>query len=480
MSTKSISLLAAVLAALAVPATASVKFHSNSVKYRDTSKKPASGRSGSASVMARALVNPDGSADLELTTGSFDPPHATGNIDKVQIKSQSTGTINDNHLVNDGTYTTHLDAAGRGERIELRAHVSGINGRNSDVVALTEMAKLRPDLAVTGINVPPSVVAGSPSMLSASIQELNGDMGARADCVLRVNGATADSATGIWVDAGGSVSCSFLHTFATPGSARVEVALRNVRPGDYDEGNNALETTVTVTSEQGMQRWAAGSYETELRYDTINEASWGYHSEYHQAGWTNSTYFVAVWGENLDFSTLHASYVEKTDDTTLVEKRDIPLERDDSYFWGNPRGQCMVSITDELSAVICQRPYIPAEDRYDIERPAFINPMFERRAGDVTYLSREWGYPSPDGGTYVRNEDAGGFTYGNQTRLGSRMSLEVEISDATHQYAERPSYALRTQETQEDSPWQCWNDYWCGEWHFWKRDVSGGQTSPGY
>ncbi|HEX7833708.1 MAG TPA: hypothetical protein VF787_28905 [Thermoanaerobaculia bacterium] len=451
------SVSAAIVAAiLTLPTNAAVKFHSNSVKYKDSGLKPATGRSGSATLQARALVGKDQQIALELTTGSFDPAQSRGNIDKVQLKAKSIGTINDNHLSNDGTYTVMLTHAGRGETINITAHVSGIDGRRTDVVSVSEVAKLRPDLKVTSLSVPPDVVVGSPTMINATIVELNGETGARATCALRVDGTTVDSASNIWVDAGGVVSCSFLHTFQTAGSARVEVALRNVEPGDYDIVNNTLtKLTNVIAPTQRMARWSGGASEAETHSYSHYQSTWGYHSIFKSDGWQNDSSFSAIWEENLDLSTLRASYVEKTDNITLVELRNMPLRRDDSVFMGHGAGQCMVGITEAISAVICQRGAI--DDPY-MPRPKYINPMFSRRAGDVTYLSREWGKPTPESpdGDYVKN-DSGRDTYGNQTRLGATGSIQVEISDATHRYAEHPTYTFESRTQTFEQPYQCYN-----------------------
>lgn len=481
MNAKKLTILAAVLAAFVFPATAStVKFHKNAIKYKDAGKKHASGRSGSATVQARALVNRDHTADLQLTTGSFDPAASRGNIDKVQIKSQSTGTINDNRLRNDGTYSINLKGVDRGQPVEVHAHVSGIDGRKTDVVKLTETAKLRPDLSVTALSVAPTVVTGLPAIIDAAVRELNGDVGARANCQLRVNGTVVDSAEGIWVDAAGTVSCSFRYIFRTVGTARVEVALANVQPGDYDSGNNILRKDVTVANDAiGMQRWSAGSEELESTYDYVTEASWGYHMDMHQSGWTNFTAFDAIWSENLDLATLKVSYVEKTDGTAVIDLRNMPLKRDDTAFQGSGGGQCMVGLTELMTVSVCQRAARTGQPWE--QRPAFINPRFLRRAGDVTYISHEWGKPDPNmpDGTYIKNEHTRTKT-GKQVRLGSTVSLEVEVSDATRRYAERPTYTLRSERRDFDDPWRCWNNYWCGEAHYRSTLKWGRATSPGY
>ncbi|HEY0372607.1 MAG TPA: hypothetical protein VGD79_11435, partial [Thermoanaerobaculia bacterium] len=456
------------------------QFHSNSIKYRDTSKPHATGRSGSATLAARALVNADGTADLQLTTGAFDPSSSRGNIDKVQLKSQSTRTIKDNHLTNDGTYAIHLDAVNRGQILNVQAHVSGIDGRRTDVVAVSEAAKLRPDLTVTSINAPGTALVNSPTLLSATVAELNGDLGARADCTLRVNGTTAATARGIWVDAGSTVSCSFLYTFANTGTANVEISARNVAPGDWDATNNAARVSVNVTSgELDMVRWAAASGESEWRSVNIADANWGYHSESRGSGWENNTYFSALWNELLDINTIHASYVESWDGETMIELRNMQLKRDDRAFQGHGPGQCMVGVSAQISAVICQRPAMN-EEPYGPNRPAIVNPMFERRAGDVTYFQGEWGYDGP-GGKYIENVYEGRDTYGLQTRLGTNIALEVIVGDATHTYVERPSYTVQHIRTQDEvSPRRCPNNYWCFEGSFYKSDKAGSETSPNF
>lgn len=476
---KAFPLLAALLTAVTLPLSAGVKFESNAVKYKDSGLRPATGRSGSATLQGRTLIDSSGVAELQLTTGSFDPASSIGSIDKVQIKSESGGTINDNHLTSDGTYSVTLEGVSRGETIDVTAHVSGIDGRRTDIVSLTETAKLRPDLTVTGITLPATIGTDFPTMIDATLRELNGDVGARANCVLRVNGADVDSAEGIWIDAGGSVSCSFLHTFEAAGMATIEVALTNVNPGDYDGENNLLRRVVNVLDTLDMGRWSATAEETETDNWSVIDTSWGYHREYQSHGWTSSSSFSANWAENLDLNTLKASYVEKTDGVTIVELRDLALVRSNGA--GGSGTQCLIQFTEEMTVRICQhpgqagRPGRPA-------RPKFINPLFSRRAGDATYISKEWGKPTPDApddGAYVRNE-SGRTTTGVRTRLGSSMQFEIEISDATHYYAERPEFPLQTTVTREEAPRSCSDNGWCSESSVQRTIKYGGTSSPGF
>src|SRR5207249_119724 len=116
--------------------------HPNSEKYRDSGFQPATGRSGSASVSTRALLDKAGTTDVEATAVHF-----------------------------------------------------------------------RPDLVASRLDAPAQAPVGAAVNLQGFILERNGEVGARADCVLYVDGAAADRATGIWVDAGGMVACAMTHVF---------------------------------------------------------------------------------------------------------------------------------------------------------------------------------------------------------------------------------------------------------------------------
>ncbi|HEX7831407.1 MAG TPA: hypothetical protein VF787_17250, partial [Thermoanaerobaculia bacterium] len=69
---------------------------------------------------------------------------------------------------------------------------------------------------------------------------------------------------------------------------------------------------------------------------------------------------------------------------------------------------------------------------------------------------------------------------GNQTRLGATGSIEVEISDATHRYAEHPTYTFESRTQTFEQPYQCYNSYWCRESTWSQMQKWGGATSPGY
>jgi hypothetical protein len=154
----------------------------NSQKYRDNGLKK------------------DGNTFLELTTGDLDNPAAApGNISKVQVKLlRNNGTTvyeNYNNLEVGGYFTQSLPNMFRRQPLQLQANVRGIDPTRTDGVTIAEQIKLRPDPVADRLTGPAQAFVNTTVNLEAVIREANGDSGARADCVLYVNGAETDRAT---------------------------------------------------------------------------------------------------------------------------------------------------------------------------------------------------------------------------------------------------------------------------------------------
>ncbi|HKD90375.1 MAG TPA: hypothetical protein VKB56_00685, partial [Terriglobales bacterium] len=246
-----IAVAAAALTTTAAAQTGKPKLIKNSVKYSDLGSHPVTGRSGSAMLTGSALINKDLTADIDLTSSSVvNRAVAAGNIAKVQLKvSGNSGTpilVNNWNGLTGGSYF-HQNVTGlaRGQYFQIQGNITGINGARTDVVTFGQKAALRPDLMVSGIS-PSTGMANTPINITAVVQELNGDTGAWANCVLYVNNTFADQASGIWVDAGGTVSCMFTpRSFPTPGTYNLKVAVESVTPADYDTSNNSATATIT-------------------------------------------------------------------------------------------------------------------------------------------------------------------------------------------------------------------------------------------
>lgn len=221
----------------------------NSQKYSDTGVKPATGRSGSATLEVRALLGSDGQTVLEASTGSLAGGTSVGDIDKAQVKllAGGTTTLNYNKL-SGGYWTESYGGLVPGDAIQVQANVSGIDGKRTNVITVQTEVALRPNLAVGPVTGPATAPPSFEVAFSAPVSETNGDVGARADCVLTVDGLQVDEAEGIWVDAGGTVSCLFRYSFDAPGTYEVGIAAENVDPEDWDTSDNAAATSITIQS----------------------------------------------------------------------------------------------------------------------------------------------------------------------------------------------------------------------------------------
>jgi len=226
----------------------------SSKHYRESGVGNATGRSGSAHVTARALLSKDGSATVEVTTGTLDststPP---GSFRKVQFKALNAAgnpilVQNLFPATASGDYTFALPSLHRAQQIQLQANIDGIDRNRTDVVTLVETVKVRPDLAVASLSFPPSAVPDQAVNISANLVEMNGDAGATTTCVLAIDGNPVDQMKNVYVDAAGSVSCAFVYMFNAPGSHSIEVSATNVVPSDWDTSNNSVSGTIDISN----------------------------------------------------------------------------------------------------------------------------------------------------------------------------------------------------------------------------------------
>ena len=225
---------------------------SNAEKYSDAGAKPWRGKSSKGQdVWSRALLGQDGVVMLEVSTSEFESGVATvGQLDRVQVKSVapdgSRDVTNFNDVpVNGGYLALSLGHMARNTIAQVQANVDDASGKKTDVVIAQDVVKFRPDVRVASIGVSPNVIVGVPFDVTANITEIKGDVGARADCILKADGVKVDSLMRMWVDAGGHVSCAFhARGFATLGAHSLTVVVDRVGPADYDVANNTATVTV--------------------------------------------------------------------------------------------------------------------------------------------------------------------------------------------------------------------------------------------
>ena len=364
--------LPAVPAAPAFTRAADFPLVPNRQRYRVRDAKAGTGRSGSAEVTVRAMAGKDGKTVLDVTTGGLDAAFSPrGVLTKAQVKvldpdnlDHALSTVNYVGLTG-GSFTTTYGGLGTGVPLQIQANVRGVDGNRTDVVTVTERVKRRPDLAVT-LGTIANGRTHVPAEIAATVRELNGDLGATANCVLLADGVVVDQATGIWVDAGDAVSCAFLHTFATPGSHAVAVRVDGVVPGDWDTANNEARGAIVIVDpvveppswqmsayqSSYINAWQANGYARSLLPPTTP----GYWEQQYASD--NSTRVeerginLAGWGAELASFPLQSFQASFWTDGRLLQTASLagPIEPTEAYAYADPtfayRQTCMFRESD--------------------------------------------------------------------------------------------------------------------------------------
>lgn len=430
----------------------------NTVKYRDAGARPATGRAGTATLSARALLNKDNSTDLEVTTGTLDSEApAPGNISKVQIKSFDQNdhlryTRNFNGLSVGGTFKLRMTDVFHAQPLQVQANVRGIDGNRTNVVTMIETVKLRPDLKASDLVAPGTGILNAPVNIAATISEMNREVGARADVVLYVDGVEADRSNGIWVDAQGAVTAAFTQQFPTAGTKQLEIKVENVKPGDYDTQNNSVAGSIEIKSpgnpfryyymsghdvtsrysgkRQGFYRYdPAGAYNDNSDWDF----QWGHSGRYQH------TYFHAWHDEYKDFP-FTVSVTEMNDGTAVLSSVVTSLNSQHANSYNNGAFTDTFKWARIFDSTTYGYIYVWNLEGVDNSSGNRLHGQTGleqyRYAGDVTYFSRGyqifWGNNSdgqPFHWSWNRNYDSHN-PYGNFINFGSEYGFEASLASA--------------------------------------------------
>ncbi|HEX2201928.1 MAG TPA: hypothetical protein VHG91_01455 [Longimicrobium sp.] len=487
-------------ASLSGSAPRSIPFVSNAVKYRDTGKRAARGRAGSAQITALALLGKDGVTELGVTAASADTSRpGTPQIRKVQLKaldhdSAQVGTRNFNGLPGAAFFGTTLGGLARGSRLEVQANVEGIDANRTDVVTATETVKLRPDLAVD-VSTLRRASTGVRIGILGVVAERNGDVGARANCLLYVDGTLADQAIGIWVDAGDAVTCAFSHTFNTPGVHTVEVRADSVHPGDYDRSNNADTATIDVVARPQSFVYDAMAQEAFDSLHSVNTQAWrdstGSFGEstflFSQTGRSQTAMIsgrspVAMTGPfRVDVfqrgdSVIHAAqYFGVPHDTVpgdTVPNDTIPNDTIPSDTI--PSDTIPGDTTRFATAAWSADPYCMAQFDGGVfffactsRNESYTEFRYTRSAGSVTYHSyqhvREFDATTGVENVYTSNT-SGSFGHGVLGQMGNRYTFYVRFTDGVSNLLANTTFDLVPRLEDYSSPETCWESEGWGNW----------------
>lgn len=453
----------------------------NSAKYRVASPPAATGRAGNATLAARALLNKDGSTDVDITTGQLDSSAtAPGNISKAQIKTYNGAgdvqwTKNYNSLTSGGTLHYNFADLHHGQPIQVQTNVDKIDKR-TDVVTVTGNVKLRPDLAVRSLTAPARAKLGSHVDITAVVQELNADVGATGDCKLLVDGTQVDQALGIYVDAHGTVSCAFNYQFNSVGTHALQVTVDGVVPADYDTSNNSQTGSIEIFDDPTV------TYNARAWSWTY---TWNNHDESHyplgdgtyasSPDWSNdyvgtqhdSGQWLQGWSPTLAQFPLQSVSVTVTSDGTPTT---LALNNSSTSSWGDSSygSTCEYhwNASGYEAAQFCSYTWNGSTESY----------MWEQRSGgDVTYHSQGYDYRYYYYWYYYDyswNYDTS-YTYGDALPIGTNIDIAATWVDAAGtSFAPHATFATQPFSSSNVQAFACYSDwwYWGAEQYCYSRD----------
>lgn len=449
------------------------------VKYRDAGHHPATGRAGDATIATRALLDRRGTATVDVWAGAPDGS-GPGVLARIQLKRFTPdGALRatTNHAVPDVRHVElSLLVVERGTPVQVQAHVRGVDGARTGVVTVDDVVWLRPDLAVLGVTAPPVALVGIPVHVVAVVAELNGDVGARADCVLEVDGVAVDSAVRAWVDAGGTVSCEFAHTFTTAGPHALRVRVAGADPGDWDVANDTAGAPLTVVAELPFTSWSAWADSGTTR--SWSEHSWdlpyggGTHEQWRsrteRMSLTQSASLEAYIRHPIGFPTqplVDVQVSQATGGTTVHAAKYPALAAEDSSLSPSSSRWCVTrasagAVVAQLQACSYRTGLTPDERWYTVLRYAW-------NAGDVTYYSIESHIlqcmPGSSSGCWPRYPMFSSWGYntpghdvtGTLVPFGTRYLLEASFRSGAERYAVRAEVPLARTHTTAGTPLAC-------------------------
>jgi len=469
--------LAAVCAFAAAPPTT----HPNAEKYQNLGAQPATGRSGNASLMARALLAKDKSTLVEVSTGALDtaatPP---GQLSKVQLKGFDPNqnvlfSDNANHLSGGGYWSQTRRDLMHNQPLQVQSNIAGIDPRN-DVVTVQTAVKLRPDLALASLSAPARAYVNTPVPITAVVHELNGDVGAHADCVLAVDGQPVDQAIGIWVDAADAVSCAFAHRFTSLGTHTLTVTAANVVPGDWDLANNSKSATIEIVEPIVQLHGWAFFNDYQLSGSGAN-ANWSGYRAVSISVHSQQTFLYGY--ANVPSSASGHVDVTETGNDSLSAGTDLPPSY--AYDYGGNTYRWSGAYLPGINAGVWSSSF-----RSDSDGSGSTNVYYDRYATRVVYHSYGynnygwywWYYGGGYGGSY---DYSYAYQFGTFIQPGSQLHVALKfVSSDGVTFVANPTIPIQSS-TNYGSYWDCDYNYYyyggtCAQVNYTQQWTSGGTS----
>ena len=173
----------------------------------------------------------------------------------VQLRAPNSAEVETRNLkdvpVAEGVATIDLGPLARGTAVDANVQMKASSSPQTLVLRRQTIARLRPDLVVAAVLVPPQTLSTRAIDVVADVSELNTDTGATARLTLMLGLTPVADAQLVTIPAGGTVSTTFEGVeLTTPKSAELTVRVEAATPFETDETNNERSRTVEVTEHE--------------------------------------------------------------------------------------------------------------------------------------------------------------------------------------------------------------------------------------
>jgi hypothetical protein len=214
---------------------------------------PAGGAADSApyTLQVSALTGPQGGLlRIEVNADAGVPAVATMRYVQVSVDGVLIRVLRD-VAAPDGVAEIDLGPVVRGATVSARVQVRAPSSQTLIPLSRAAFARLRPDLIVAAVHVPPQTLSTRPVDVVADVSELNGDVGATATLSLMAGPTPLAEPKLVTVPKSGTVSATFEKvTLATAVPTELTVLVDGAAPFETDATNNAASGTVEVTEHE--------------------------------------------------------------------------------------------------------------------------------------------------------------------------------------------------------------------------------------
>jgi len=432
----------------------------NKDRFRDKGDEGVVASLRGVKVAARAFTLRDGTTILETVAGRFSKPdgliydlqYAVEDPDGNRLRrSDLYRALESAPNVRGGVPLVRMTFRGIALRSRYVLDVKVKRNRKTEQLRLAAPVELGPDLAVTKVDVPERVHATEVVAFNATVRELNGDMGAGGDCVLYADGVEVDRAAGIWVEAGGTVTCAFAARFSSLGRKSLRAAVVTRTPTEFDPANNSSTVSIDVEplplhmsyNAEALQHTGLFLDDYSYKYDDDPITGFGFHSSFTRNNRVEERYqyarIFASAPQGIAFPVAAVSLSQLTDATVLDSRTYADLPGGAPFGTEADGGRCGSDGDGAFAFILCS---------YHRGPDSWTTIYYSQFSGTVTFVSRfleKWTAPWKEDdhvdepGHYESEQQ-----WGRYAPFGETVTFNLSVTSGLFRLVASPTISLTT------------------------------------